>query len=492
MRRMTVRARLTLWHSGLLALLVLGFAVASQAFLRRTELRRLDSTLREQSEIVMQAMRSAGVTAARASLDTAPLLDVLHDLRSRGTRAWVFDAKNRAVLSTSMVHEGEGSAEERRVLGDTVPAEALRRASMADRAEGATFTARTDSERARLFGARLPADLGAGSIVVSASLRDLDELLDESRQAAMVAVVVAFVLSGVAGYALARRSLRPVTDMSHQADRIDAERLHERLPVANPHDELGVLATTFNKLLDRVGLAFEQQRRFMADASHELRTPVAIMRGEADVALAEDRPRETYRDALVVIRDAAGRLTRTVNDIFLLARVDAKQVPTTAVPLYFDELVAETCRAMRSLAGQRNITLRCDTTSGEVPYVGDEPLLERLVMNLLDNAIKYSDDGGTVSVCLSKKAGEIVLTVANGGRGIPPAARPHVFDRFFRADEARTHGTVLHGSGSGLGLSIARWIAELHAGRLELTEASASTTVFTVTLPLEPALRAAR
>jgi signal transduction histidine kinase len=280
--------------------------------------------------------------------------------------------------------------------------------------------------------------------------------------------------------------------MSRHADRIDAERLHDRLPVANPHDELGVLATTFNKLLDRVALAFEQQRRFMADASHELRTPVAIMRGEADVVLSDERrPREAYRDALVVVRDAAGRLTRTVNDIFLLARVDAKQVPTTPVPLYFDELVAETCRAMRSLAAQRSITLRCEPTSGEIPYVGDEPLLERLVMNLVDNAIKYSDDEGTVSVCLAKTRDGIVLTVANGGRGIPPAARPHVFDRFYRADEARTHDGVLHGSGSGLGLSIARWIAELHGGRLELTEASTTKTVFTLALPLDPALHLA-
>jgi signal transduction histidine kinase len=207
------------------------------------------------------------------------------------------------------------------------------------------------------------------------------------------------------------------------------------------------------------------------------------------VALGADgRTREAYRDALVVVRDAAGRLTRTVNDIFLLARVDAKQVPTTPVPLYFDELVAETCRAMRTLAAQRTITIRCDATSGEIPYVGDEPLLERLVMNLVDNAIKYSDDEGTVSVCLTRAGGDITLRIANGGRGIPPAAQPHVFDRFYRVDEARTHSTVLHGSGSGLGLSIARWIAEFHGGRLELTEASTDVTVFTLTLPLEPAL----
>ncbi len=487
---MTVRTRLTLWHSGLLALFVVAFAVASLAFFRGTELRRLDSTLREQSEIVMQAMRAVGATAAQAPVDTARLVGVVHDLRARGTRVWVFDGAARLLFSTAMVHEGEGSAEEQRVLGDTLPAAVRRRAAMDRSVEGESLTVPTDSGRARVFGIALPGDLGPGAIVVSSSLADVDELLEEARNAAVIAVIVAVLLSGLAGYALARRSLRPVADMSRHADRIDAERIHERLPVSNPHDELGVLATTFNKLLDRVAIAFEQQRRFMADASHELRTPVAIMRGEADVTLAdEDRSRDAYRDALLTVRDAAGRLSRTVNDIFLLARVDAKQVPSTPVLLYFDELVAETCRAMRSLAEQRRITLRCETTSGEIAYSGDEPLLERLVMNLVDNAIKYSDDEGTVSVCLSKAHGRIVLSVANGGRGIPPAARAYVFDRFFRADDARTQNTVLHGSGSGLGLAIARWIAELHEGRLELTTAASDTTVFTLTLPLEPALR---
>jgi signal transduction histidine kinase len=188
-----------------------------------------------------------------------------------------------------------------------------------------------------------------------------------------------------------------------------------------------------------------------------------------------------------VVRDAADRLSRTVNDIFLLARVDASQAPAIPAPLYLDELVADTCRAMRSLAAQRGITLACDA-SDEISYVGDTALLERLVMNLVDNAIKYSDDGGTVRVRLERTTGWIRLTVENGGRGIPVEAQPHVFDRFYRVDAARTHagGGGTSSSGSGLGLAIAKWIAELHGGRLELTASGPGCTVFTLRLPIAP------
>ncbi len=491
MIRTGFRARLSIWHSGLLALLVTVFAVASYGFLLRTELARVDSTLQEQSEIVTQAMSAVAAGRALTHTDPAGLLATMHDLRARGLRAWVIDASGRPVVSTALVHEGEGAAEERSVLGDTLPTLVLREVGPVARTRIVQRTVSTDSGRARLYAAPLPAALGAGAVVVSTSLRDLDALLRDARDAAVAAVLVAVLLSAIAGYFLARQSLLPVTAMSQQADRIGAANLHERLLVTNPYDELGRLAATFNRMLDRVDNAFEQQRRFMADASHELRTPVAILRGEADIALSSDgRTREDYRGALVVVHDAADRLTRTVNDIFLLARVDASQVPTAPAPLYLDELVADTCRAMRSLAAQRGVSLACETSS-EIAYVGDTALLERLVMNLVDNAIKYSDDGGTVNVRLDRNARSTSLVVENGGRGIPVDAQPHVFDRFYRVDAARTSAAPVAAasSGSGLGLAIAKWIAELHGGAVELTSSEPGRTVFTFRLPLEPELQ---
>jgi len=486
-----VRLRLTVLYSALLATFVAAFAFASYTFLGRTELKHIDLTLHEQSEIVTQILAAVGKDGHYDRADSARILAYLHDLRAAGIRAWVFSRENAIAFSTAMVNEGEGPGEERFVLGDTVPVSTLRVAARQATSTPVHATVPTRSGEVRLYAESLPATLGGGALIVSFRLRDLHDLLVQARTAAVIAVLLALLVSIPAGYFLARESLDPVTEMSAQADRIGAENLYERLPVLNANDELGRLARTFNRLLDRVANAFEQQRRFMADASHELRTPVAIMRGEAEVALsAENRTRDEYRDALEIVRDAGDRLTRTVNDVFLLARVDAGQVPLSPAPLYLDEVVAETCRAMRSLAKPRGIEVLVDV-QGERPYVGDEALLAQLVMNLVDNAIKYSCDDGTIEVTMRAESTVITLSVGNGGPGIPEAAKSQVFDRFYRADDARAHTSRSHGSGSGsgLGLSIARWIAEVHGGTLDLTTASSTMTVFTLRLPRQPLLR---
>ncbi len=488
---MTVRVRLTLWYSALLVLLVVAFAAASYAYLKRLELNRIDSTLHEQSEIVTQAMLSFGSPHATVdSLDLPRVLGAIHDLRARGIRAWIFDEGGTLVISTAQVQEGEGPGEERDVLGDTLSSSLL--ASIARRHAPVRSTVAAGVDGARISASPLPVALGNGMILVSYPLADLARLLARARAAAVLAILASLIVSLLAGYLLARNSMAPVSAMSGRAEVIGAANLHERIPVHNERDELGALAMTFNGLLDRVSTTLDQQRRFMADASHELRTPVAIMRGEADVVLrSDDRSPSDYREALVVVRDAADRLTHTVNDIFLLARVDAQQVPTTAAPLYLADLVTDACRAMRSIADRRDISIDC-VADVDAPYIGDEQLLQRLVTNLLDNAIKYSADGGVVSVRFGRAPAGFELAISNGGPGIPPDARAHVFERFFRASLARTGGVSNAGaSGSGLGLSIARWVANLHEGTLELTEATNTRTTFTLRLPLEPVLEGA-
>ena len=486
MRINRVRLRLTVLYSALLATFIAAFAFASYTFLGRTELKHIDVTLHEQSEIVAQVLAAQRNEGHYDRADSARILAALHDLRAAGIRTWIFNSANAITFSTAMVNEGEGPGEERFVLGDTLPLSTLDVAARQAMSTGLHATLPTRSGDVRLYGEPLPPRLGGGALIVSYRLRDLHDLLVQARNAAVIAVLLALLISIPAGYLLARESLDPVAQMSAQADRIGAENLHERLPVLNANDELGHLARTFNELLDRVANAFEQQRRFMADASHELRTPVAIMRGEAEVALsAENRTLDEYRDALEIVRDAGDRLTRTVNDVFLLARVDAGQVPLSPAPLYLDEVVADSCRAMRSLAKLRGIEVLVDVPD-ELPYVGDPVLLARLVTNLVDNAIKYSYDDGTIQVAMRSEPTLITLTVENRGLGIPEAAQLHVFDRFYRADDARAHTALSHGSGSGLGLSIARWIAEVHGGSLDLTTASSIVTVFTLHLPRQP------
>jgi len=322
------------------------------------------------------------------------------------------------------------------------------------------------------------------TIVVGQSLHDVTELGEDALGLLGVAIPVALLLAGLGGWFLATRSLAPVVLMSDRAAQIGAENARDRLPVANAGDELGHLASVFNALLERLGSALEQQRRFMADASHELRTPVAIVRAEADVSLSrETRDEGEYREALQVVRVEAGRLSVLVDDLFLLARADAGEYPLRPTEVYLEELVLEEARAVRALAERRGITLQCDVPE-EALYRGDEDLLRRMLRNLVDNAIKHGPAGEPVTLGLRAVPDGYLLTVCDRGPGIPAEARERVFERFFRADAARSRREGGVAPGAGLGLSIARWIAESHGGTVALAGSEPGAgTEFRVWLP---------
>src|SRR5260221_6048352 len=229
----------------------------------------------------------------------------------------------------------------------------------------------------------------------------------------------------------------------------------------------------------------------MADASHELRSPVSIIRGEADVTLSQARTPEEYRGSLAIALDEARRLSQIVDDLFTLARADAGQYPLRPRDFYLEELDVECVRAARSMAAARSLTLRYEP-DGEMPIHGDELLVRRLTMNLLDNAIKYTPEGGEINVACHRAGSEYSLTVRDSGPGIPAEAREKIFERFFRLDPARTQDRRALGAaetaapattGAGLGLAIARWVAEAHHGRLVLWHSDASGSTFAAFLP---------
>jgi two-component system, OmpR family, sensor kinase len=223
----------------------------------------------------------------------------------------------------------------------------------------------------------------------------------------------------------------------------------------------------------------------MADASHELRTPVAILRGEAEVALSrQSRSLEEYRESLGVLHQEAERLTHIVEDLFTLTRADAGQYPLQPRDFYLDELVGECVHSARTLALAKRISLNFEEAS-ESPIHADESLLRRMILNLLDNAIKYTSEGGRVTVTCRRAGEEYVLSITDTGGGIPADLQPRIFERFFRVDKARSRAEN-DGSGAGLGLSISRWIAEAHHGRLELTRSDSIGSTFTAYLPVGP------
>jgi heavy metal sensor kinase len=269
--------------------------------------------------------------------------------------------------------------------------------------------------------------------------------------------------------------------MGRRAAAIDSENLYARLTVRNTGDELDELATVFNAMLNRLERSFVQQRQFMADASHELRTPVASLRAEATIALERERPPGGYRDSLRRISGEARRLSAIVEDLFTLACLDAEGAHLSVSEFYLEEVLMRCVGRMRRLAAERRVSLEF------VPLVearcsGDPELIEHAVTNLLDNATKFTPAGGSVTVELEQGASGFLVRVRDTGPGIPAEDQSHVFDRFYRVDQARTRARSRR-SGAGLGLSIASRIAKAHGGSLQLTSSGPTGTTFTLAIP---------
>lgn len=337
--------------------------------------------------------------------------------------------------------------------------------------------ARIQRRDVQLDGARF-------EVVGSYPRREEEAVLVRIRTTFLLAVPVLLGLAALGGLLLAKRGLRPVAAMGARAQEISASTLHERLPVAGGEELMG-LARVINALLDRLEDAFAQQRRFMADASHELRTPTAIVRAEADVTLARPhRPEGEYREALAVVQASALRMSRIVDDLFLLARADAGQVQLRREPIYLEEVVHDAVHEVRQLAasGQVEVTVRALV---QAPLRGDAEMLGRLLLNLLDNAIKHTPPGGRVEVAMATDdEGRCAVTVVDEGSGIAPEAQARIFDRFVRAEATRVAPGGGVPGGAGLGLAIARRIAELHGGTLALVSSVPGRTQFRFTVPV--------
>jgi two-component system OmpR family sensor kinase len=452
---LSLRSRLTWWYSGVLLVTVAVFSLVVLWVHWRLLIRQYDEELRDLSGTAANVIE--GELAERSSLALAAA-DTENTVRLPGFVIKVLDPDGRPMrpggapfpVAPSLV-VGAPIGVGRTVPGSGGPWRVLVRRGTAD---GQTYL------------------LVAGG--------PLANLLDEWRalvEALALGVPLALALAAVGGWWIGRRGLQPLADMSAQAREITVHTSGGRLAAPYPDDELGRLAASFNDVLDRLGTALEQQRQFMADASHELRTPVSVIRTAADVTLSQpSRPGEEYRDALAIVLDQSARLARLVDDMLVLARADAGGYPVVTAELDLHETAADCLAAVQVLADERKVALRA-ALQPAARARGDESLLRRMLLNLLANAIEHTPPGGTVTLTLASDARAIVLSVTDTGHGVPPAERERIFERFVRLDPAR------HGGGAGLGLAIARWIAEAHGGTLQLARSGPDGSEFVATLP---------
>jgi len=466
----SVRIRLTLWYASVLAISLVTFALLVYYAAARIFYERQDESLRSTAETVasayMQELEEEGSIAKANEVVLAQM---------------VFPNRYVEVVDT----EGRVVAQSSNLVGYSLTLSAATLSEARLRSVGFVVSKTIESESLGVRVAAVPLSKNSnnpfGFAVVAESLNVIEAGLRRLRRDFFAGVPLVLLFASLGGYFLARKSLAPIALMNAQTQRITAENLSSRLDLTNPRDELGQLATTINALLARLDATFTEQQRFIADASHELRTPLAVLRGETEVALEQNRGAEDYRESLALIKDEAERLTRIVENLFILARQPVDQHSIMKEPLRLNEVVSECVRSAQVLATQRGLRLHLDGATSEVNFTGDDEMLKRMLLNLLDNAVKYTAPGGDVSVALSTQNGSARIVVTDSGIGIPSADQPRIFDRFYRVDKARSRAL----GGAGLGLSIAKWIVEAHGGTIAVQSIPTQGSEFIVDLPLK-------
>ena len=418
----TVRGRLTLWYVTVLALVLTIFGAAFYILLSRALYTRVDNGLRSLIEVSTRSLSNdleEGQSVISAALSTAA------ELATPEQSLLIFDA------SGQLLAENHPKVDFRMRLPElnSMPEEEARLYTVTELGGG-------DSAADHRVAARrvtLPPKNVTYILLANQSLDAVEDELALLRKPLLFAGSVALLLAGLGGWLLARKSLAPVVAMAGSARRIGAENLGQQLPIANSRDELGQLGATFNELLARLHTAFELQRRFMADASHELRTPLSILRTTASVTLRKrSREEDEYREAIQMMDEQSRRLSRIVKDMFILSRADTGHYPLDKSSFYLNDLLEEVARAGALLAEHKSVTLEI-TNSTEASFHGDEDLLRRMILNLVDNAIKYTPAGGVVHLSLTQESSAYAISVSDTGLGIPSEEQVHVFDRFYRA-----------------------------------------------------------
>jgi two-component system OmpR family sensor kinase len=481
----SVRVRLTVWYSAVLAVVLILVSATTYLIVRKTSMQRTDSDLQVLADsflVTLQAELSDESSAEALGILPAARQSMLE--HRSNSDAFVVLRPNGEIIATSKDDTSLGgpAARAEAALARALASDDFQRyLKIAEGKQSSLETIRGEHARFRAYSRQFKADGQNYALIVLHSLHVQNETLETIRLTFAWMIVLGLLLAGTGGCFLARRSMAPVVAMGAHARRIGATNLHERLPVLKANDELGQLATIFNDLLNRLDQSFERQRRFIADASHELRTPLAILRGEAEVAMSQKgRTAEDYLESLGILHDETTRLIKIVEDLFTLTRADSGQYPLLQEDVYLEEVVADCAHSVRTLAHEKNVELSVDAAS-ECLVHGDKALLRRMILNLLDNAIKYTTEGGRVDIASRTTGSGVEVHVTDTGTGIAPELHARIFERFFRADPARSRSG--REGGAGLGLSIALWIAQAHHGRLELVRSDTTGSHFAVFLP---------
>jgi len=468
-----MRLRLTLWYAAVFTLVLGLAAVGGYSFLTRELSANFDDSLVETASSYHDGLaRAARQQPGRPADEMAA--GVVENFRFGDRRLFLYEAERGRVAASepSLDPNGESVQPLVALLASNPASEGM--FTTIDNASGGSTRALTQPLRlqGRSFVLIITRSLDAQERYVAQALRTL-----------LIGLPLIVLIACTTGYLLAIRTLSPISRMASQAAAISAESLYDRVEATENGDELARLASVLNNLLERLEGSFRQQRAFMADASHELRTPVSIIRGEADVVLSRvKRDEAEYRASLAIIADESKRLSRIVENLFLIARADSGSYPLSSTEFSLEETLIDSVRNARALVKGQRFEADIDA-SREYPMRGDEGLIRQLVMNLIDNALKFTPEGKLVHISLKDHESHYSIRVRDEGKGIAVDSQARIFERFFRVDRKRYDASVA--GGAGLGLPISRWIAQAHGGSLELLSSDEHGSIFEVTLPRE-------
>ncbi len=453
-----LRIRIVLWFVAVLAVILLAFSGGIYFFLRKNLNENLDDSLRARADVLLNVVSFS---------DGAPTLTGLlpvNDASDLETFVRAYDAAGVTTFDTSS-KVGELPLDSAAVNG------AL---------QGKSTFLTIDKPALRTYTVPIR-DGGsiAGVLEVGQSRDDVVDTLGIFIYVTIFVFPVTLLVASAGGLFLASRALSPIDSLTRQAQRISAENLDEQFNLNLPDDEVGRLARTFDAMIARLDEAFARQRQFTADASHELRTPLTVLKGQLDVALNRERDAAAYRQVLEAANDEVDHMIRLVGGLLTLARADANEVSISKERIDVGNLVMGAVEQVEPAADTRSISL--EVRSGPAVSVeADEDLLIQLLLNLLDNALKHTPAGGHIEASWRVEGREVVLSVADTGSGIAEQHLPHLFDRFYRVEQARGRSD----GGAGLGLAISQWIARVHGGSINVSSEPGVGSRFEVTLPL--------
>lgn len=461
---LSIRGKLTLWYLVILAVVLIGYGIAIYLYLSTSLLRVIDASLREQVILLEKRLWAAQRGEEMPPEPVGRLAIAPQFVELIGPQGETTDM----ALGSEIYHVPVNPQTLERARRSREPIVEDAASSRGQAMRVATWRFLDEHGQIDYF-------IRAGYVV-----EDMEQAQRQVLLLLILTIPVILVLASWGGRLLANKALKPVDQLTRAAQTIEAQNLKERVEVPATRDELARLAETFNQMISRLDEAFERERRFTEDASHELRTPLAVVRNEMEVALRRERSPEEYRLVLQRCLDELVRLTKLVDDLLMLARSDTGQLMLDWQVIRLDHLCQEMVDYVRPLAEERGLELNLSVDDEPVLIRGDARRLKQLLLNLLDNALKFTPAGGRIEVAVQRQGIMAAVDVTDTGCGIPAEDLPHIFDRFYR----RRRAVEGQAPGLGLGLAICKWIVEAHGGTIEATSRFGQGARFTFHLPI--------